>query len=191
MFQILTTEWQWSARDVRSLKAGLTFELAEVVVEDPVVPTDRLEGVATVWAEAGVEWAAGGVWGGGAGGLGAGLGGAGAVIVQLQVTVTGQTHSSVELALTVVCLVVVTTDRSVDRRTGGTGALHHVSWAGGAGGQGVAVEPGAHTLRVALPAVNHYHGLALSASLLQHKSDSFQNKIFFLPLIPRLAARPC
>ena len=166
---VLTTEWQWLARDVRSLKAGLTFELAEVVVEDPVVPADRLEDVPTGGAEAGVLRAAGGVGGGGAGGLGAWLGGAGAVIVQLQVTVTGQTHSSVELALTVVGLVIVTTDRSVDRRTGGTGALHHVSGAGGAGGQGVAVEPGADTLRVALPAVNHYDGLALSTSLLQHK----------------------
>ena len=179
------------AGDVRFLTAGLTFKLAEVVIEDAGVPTDWLEAVVAGGAVAGVERAAGGVGRGGAGQGRAGLGGAGSEVLQLQLTGVSEADSSVELALTVVCLVVVTTDRSVDRRTGGTGALHHVSWAGGAGGQGVAVEPGAHTLRVALPAVNHYHGLALSASLLQHKSDSFLNEIFFLPLIPRLAARPC
>ena len=118
--------------------------------------------------QAGVGRAAGGVRGGRAGRLGAGLGGAGAVIVQLQLTLTSQTDSPVQLALAHVRLVVVPAHGAVHGGAGGAGALHHVPRHAGAGGQGVAVEAGTDTLRVAVTSMHHDDGLALPAALLQH-----------------------
>ena len=168
----LTTEWQWLAGDVRFLTAGLTFKLAEVVIEEARVPTDWLEEVVAGGTVAGVERPAGGVGGGGAGEGGAGLGGAGTVVLQLQLTRVSEADSSIELTLAIVGLVVVAAHRPVDWATPGAPALHHPSGLAGAGGRLVAVESGADTLRVAAPTVHHDQLRVLQTSLLQQQQLS-------------------
>ena len=166
---VLTTEWQWLTGDVRFLTAGLTFKLAEVVIEDARVPTDWLEEVVAGGTVAGVERPAGGVGGGGAGEGGAGLGGAGTEVLQLQLTGVSEADSSVELTLAVVGLVVVPAHWTVDWRTAGAAALHHPPSLAGAGGGLVAVQSCADTLRVAAPAVHNDQLRTLQATLLQQQ----------------------
>ena len=166
---VLTTEWQWLAGDVRFLTAGLTFQLAEVVVEDARVPTDRLEEVGAGGTVAGLGLAAGGVGRGGAGEGGAGLGGAGPVVLQLQLTRVSQADSPVQLTLAIVGLVVVAADWPVDWRTVRAPALHQPPRLAGAGGGLVTVQSGADTLRVAPPAVHHDQLGVLQTTLLQQQ----------------------
>lgn len=156
-----------------SLDGGLSLarralEQAQVIVEHSVIPAHRLKHVSARGTVARAFRSARGVRCGRAQLLRTRAGCARAVVVKLQVTVVTLTGSPVQLALTVVRLIVVAAHRRVHGRTRGARA-RPVAAGAAARGVVVAVEARAHALLVAAARVLQDQLGALVARILKMK----------------------